>query len=71
VYKNIFIHNSRDDRIYIDPVIDGLSGHNSKLIVIKNIESVLLYHNCEKQTRLMNNDADKEFKTHLSNVTWE
>lgn len=30
-----------------------------------------IYHNCEKQTTLMNSSTAKEFKTHLSNVTGE
>jgi hypothetical protein len=66
VTDNIFIDHSRND-----PVIDGLSDHDGKLVAVKNIESNLLDHNCEKLSRLMNNDTAKEFKTHLSNVTWE
>jgi hypothetical protein len=69
VNDNIFIDNSRKDSIYIDPVIDGLSDHDAKLLVIKNVGSILHYHICEKQ--LMNNDTAKELTTHVSNVTWE
>jgi hypothetical protein len=45
------------------------SDHDAKHLVVKNMESILHYHNHEKQTRLMNNNSAKEFTTHLSNVT--
>jgi hypothetical protein len=38
VTNNIFIDNSRDDKIYTDPVIGDLPDHTGKLTVIKNIE---------------------------------
>jgi hypothetical protein len=63
VTDNIFIDSSGNDGIYEDPVRDGLSDHDGKLIVLKNIESVLLDHNCEKLSRLMKNDTAKEFET--------
>jgi hypothetical protein len=70
VTNNIFIDNLRKDSIYIDPVTEGLSDHDAKLLVIQNIGLILYYHNCENLTRLMNNDIAKECTTHLSNVTW-
>jgi hypothetical protein len=71
VADNIITDYSGNDNIYIDPVTDGKSDNDGKLLVIKNIESILLYHNCEKQTILTNSGTAKELKTHLSNVTWE
>jgi hypothetical protein len=70
VISDIFVGSCRKDCIYIEPVIDGLSDHDAKLLVIRNIESILNY-NYEKQTRLINNDTAGEFTTHLSNVNWK
>jgi hypothetical protein len=33
-------------------MIDGLSDHDAKPLVIINIELILHYHNCKKQTDL-------------------
>jgi hypothetical protein len=67
VTGNIYIGSSRKNRIYIKPVPDG-----AKLLVVKkNIESILNYHNYKKQTRLTNNDTSKGLTTHVSNVNLE
>jgi hypothetical protein len=70
VTGNIFNVTSRNDRIYIEPIMDGLSVHGAKLLVIKNIELILNYHNYKKETRLTNSDTAKGFTIHLSNVNW-
>jgi hypothetical protein len=52
-------------------VLEGLSDHDAKLLVIKNIGPILYYYNCKQETTPMNNDTAEEFTTHLSNVTLE
>jgi hypothetical protein len=50
VIGNIFIGSCRKDCVYIELVIDGLSGHAAKLPVTKNIDFILNYHNYKNQT---------------------
>lgn len=50
VIGNTFIGSSRKDCIYVKLVIDGLSEHDTKLPVIKNIDFILHYHNYKNQT---------------------
>jgi hypothetical protein len=46
------IIQSRKDCICIEPVIDGLSDRDEKLLVVNNIESISDYHNYKKRTGL-------------------
>jgi hypothetical protein len=36
--SNIFGDSSREDHIYIEPVKDGVSHHDAKLLVLMNVE---------------------------------
>lgn len=51
--SNIFIDNNRKDFIYIEPVLGGLSDHDVKLLVVRNTELFLNYHNYKKHAAVM------------------
>jgi hypothetical protein len=63
--KNIFIDSS------IEQLIHGLSDHNTRLLVIKNMEQFSYCNIYNKRDRLTNNDTITEFTIHLSNKNWE
>jgi hypothetical protein len=71
VIGNIFIGTRRKDRTYIEPVIDGLSNHDAKLLVIKKYRTNCKLSVTRNKLRLINSDTAKAFTTHLSNVNWE